>query len=105
VNVLEAKSRFSGYLGAPELLTYANLRSENRWGTTANSSLGMIPRPLFLAVRDCLVSAGEQISSPHETRKRSVPLTCRANHDRIKSDDFEVDVPEFESRPEWFRTP
>jgi len=104
MNLQEAKSRFSGYVGASELLTYANLRSENRWGTTANCSLGMIPRPLFLAVWDPPVSAEERISLPHEALMRSVPMTCLANHDRIKGDDFEVDVPEFESRPEWFGT-
>ena len=66
-------------------------------------SLGHFPRPLFNAVRTELERTGVRLHVTRTPEHRPVPVVFLMDGDDfIVATDFELDVPKFEHRPEWF---
>ena len=62
-----------------------------------------LPRPLFLAVRRALDDMGVRVYVEGEPQKRDTPILFLIDDsDYIVAEDFELDVPEFEHKDEWF---
>ncbi len=65
--------------------------------------LGTFPRTLFETVRGILTEMGIQLLISREPTPRATPVLLLIDgEDYLIADDFELDVPEFEHRPEWF---
>lgn len=67
-------------------------------------SLGSFPYTLFHAVKEELGLMAAQIFIPREPSPRSIPVMMSIDDSALViADDFVIEVPEFEHRPEWFR--
>lgn len=82
---------------------FVDHRNIRRYGKTPPFSLGSFPRPAFLGVRAEMQRRGIAFSAPFEPKERQKPvLFLIDDDDYIIAMDFEIDLPEFEHRPEWF---
>lgn len=83
-----------------DLIDTTNIR---RYGITPPFALGRFPRPAFLALRDQLRERNIDFLTTYEPKPKQKPILFLIDgNDYIIAEDFEVDVPEFDHRPEWF---
>ena len=67
------------------------------------SCLGTLPMSLFRAAKAFLVRCGVDMFIPKEPTARELPSVLVIDgEDYIIASDFEVDVPQWEHRGEWF---
>lgn len=67
-------------------------------------SLGKLPFTLFGVVEGVLAELGVSFFIPRRPQARTTPILLFIDgSDYIIADDCEIDVPEFEHRPEWFK--
>ena len=96
--------KFTGYNRQVELSEYVSLQTIYRWGGSGSFALGDFPRPLFIAVRQALDEQGVRYFAGRDPESVELPVLFLIDgDDYIIAKDFEVDVPEFEHRPEWFQ--
>jgi hypothetical protein len=70
---------------------------------SAPFSLGYFPFTLYNIVKEELQRADVRLHLARSPVKRNLPVVLLMDgDDYIVADDFEVDVPDFEHRPEWF---
>lgn len=81
--------------------TYLGRRSIERWGTQPSFSLGPLPRTIFFALRDALDAHDVPYFAPREPEAKPVPALLDIDGYYIVAEDFDVDWPEWEHRPEW----
>jgi len=101
-----AKSRLTGYNRKADVAGYA-IQQVSWFGYTASFSLGHFPYTLFHVLRPVLDEQDIRCfvpfsPKPPEASERPV-LFLRDDDDYIIADDFEIDVPEFVHKPEWFQ--
>ena len=100
----DVPSKLSGYNRSVELAEYVPLRTISRWGASGSFALGDFPRPLLRAVRETLDEHEVQYLASTVPEPAELPVLFLIDSDNyIVAKDFEVDVPEFEHRPEWFQ--
>ncbi len=98
------RDKLTGYSRQVELAVYAAPEQVHRWGRTGSFSLGIFPRPLFLIVRQVLDERRISYLASYEPEPVDLPvLFLIDDSDYIIADDFELDVPEFVHKPEWFQ--
>ncbi|HWD40842.1 MAG TPA: hypothetical protein VG944_18485 [Fimbriimonas sp.] len=73
-----------------------------RYGSASTFSLGRFPRTVYHAVREYLDRQSIPYFTPGEPKSQSLPVIFLCDESKIIAEDFEVDVPDFEHRPEWF---
>ncbi len=74
------------------------------WGRTGSFCLGSFPLPLFQALLPVLDGQGIRCFLPFEPKPTSLPvLFVIDGGDYIIADDFEIDVPNFQHKTEWFQ--
>ena len=74
------------------------------FGGSSSFSLGRLSTTLFFPVLAQLQSRGIETFVSREPKKKEVPVLFVADgDDYIIADDFEVELPEFEHKDEWFR--
>jgi hypothetical protein len=66
-------------------------------------SLGYFPTTLFRVVRTVLDRMGVRTFIAREPVETALPSLFLCDGDYIIADDFELQVPEFEHKDEWFR--
>ncbi len=67
-------------------------------------SLGYFPRSLFLVAREELERMGVRLFIAREPREQErLVLFLIDGEDYIVAHDFDIEVPDFEHRPEWFQ--
>jgi hypothetical protein len=92
-------------LGRPftvsDVTPYLRVKPVERWGAHGSFALGHFPTTLFHTVRRTLADRGIPTYAPCEPQEKPPPVLFALGDDYIVADDFEVDMPEFEHRPEW----
>ena len=97
------KSRLIGYNREAEVAEYA-ISQVHHWGHTASFSLGRFPYTLFTALRQVLDEQGIGYFVPYEPELSRLPVLFLVDaEDYIVAEDFEVEVPEFVHKPDWFQ--
>jgi hypothetical protein len=100
----EAQAKLIGYCRDANLEEWAFLDNVYRWGQSGSFTLGPFPRPLFLAMREVLDERAVSYFALNEPGPVKLPILFLIDgSDYIIADDFELDVPEFEHKPEWFQ--
>lgn len=84
-----------------DVMRYLSPGPIERWGARGSFALGHFPTTLFHAARRVLAKHGIPTFAPHEPQEKPLPVLFALGGDYIIADDFEVDMPEFEHRPEW----
>lgn len=98
-----AKDRLTGYNHGGDVAGYA-VSQVHRFGHTGSFSLGQFPATLFHVLRPVLDNQGVRYFAPFEPKPADVPvLFLIDDEDYIIAEDFEVEVPEFAHKPEWFQ--
>ena len=98
------RGKLLGYNHSAELAEYVSLQTIHQWGRTGSFSLGHFPRTLFRAIREVLEEQEVQYFAGADPEPVELPVLFLIDGgDYVIAQDFEVDVPEFEHRPEWFR--
>lgn len=95
-------------LGYPRLvieaLDYVDYNNVRKYGNRPPFSLGRLPCPLYYAVKEELLKRGVEIFCKHEPEQKELPILFMVDSQNyIIAEDFEVEVPEFEHKSEWFR--
>ena len=99
-----AQKRLNGQIEQEYLAKYVSLEMIHRWGGQGSFTLGSLPRPLFIAVKVALDEHKVSYFAPYVPELTELPVLFLIHeNDYIIADDFEVDVPEFVHKPEWFR--
>ncbi len=71
---------------------------------TAPYSLGYFPHSLFTVIRAELEDMGARLQLPRLPERKETPVLFLIDgEDYVIADDFDLEVPEFEHRPEWFK--
>ena len=97
------QENLTGYSDLADVAGYA-LKQVYRWGHTGSFCLGTFPYSLFHALLPVLDAQGIRYFAPFEPKPKPMPvLFLIEGDDYIIADDFEVDVPEFIHKPEWFQ--
>ncbi len=79
------------------------LKQVYQWGRTGSFCLGSFPLPLLQALLPVLDAQEVRYFLPFEPKPTPMPVLFLIDgEDYIIADDFEVDVPEFQHKPEWF---
>lgn len=100
----DVPGKLSGYNRCVDLAEYVPLRTISRWGATGSFALGSFPRTLFRAVCEALDEQGVRYLAGAVPESTEMPVLFLIDgDDYIVARDFDVDVPEFEHRPEWFQ--
>lgn len=98
-----AKSRLSSYNHEADIAGIA-IRQVQQFGHTSSFSLGQFPYTLFQAISGVLNEQEINYFAPFQPKPTTLPtLFLIDSDDYIIADDFEVDVPEFVHKPEWFQ--
>jgi hypothetical protein len=100
---LELVEAAASNVGAPTSAMWRHVDHRNirRYGRTPPFVLGNFPRPAFFAIRDQLREREIEFLTTYEPTRDQVPVLFLINgDDYIIAEDFEVDIPEFEHRPE-----
>lgn len=98
------RGQLTGYNHSVELAEYVSPQTIHRWGKTGSFSLGPFPRTLFRVVRNVLDEQGVRYFAGREPEDKKLPVLFLIDgSDYIIAEDFELDVPEFEHKPEWFQ--
>lgn len=98
-----AQNNLTGYNRLEDVSEYAN-RQVYRFGHTASFSLGSFPKTLFDVLRQVLDEQGINHFIPFEPETVEVPVLFLIDgEDYIVAEDFEIEVPEFVHKPEWFQ--
>lgn len=75
-----------------------------KWGHTSSFSLGSFPHPLFQVLHQVLDDQGISYFAAFQPKPTQLPVAFLIDDDDyIIADDFEIDVPEFAHKPEWFQ--
>lgn len=104
MQIMEAvRDKLTGHCCWADLSRYAAHDNVYRWGKSGSFSLGHFPRPLFLAIREALDERRIPYFARSEPKPVQVPVLFLIDeYDCIIADDFELEVPEFVHKPEWF---
>lgn len=97
------EGELTGYNRESEVANLA-VRQVQKFGHTGSFSLGQFPYTLFNVL--CQVSDEQDINYyvPFQAKATMLPVLFLIDgDDYIIADDFEVDVPEFVHKPEWFQ--
>jgi len=99
----QVKNRLTGYGRQVNVAEYA-LRQVLRWGHSSSFALGNFPLSLFGLVCQVLDAEGIRYFVASRPKPVSLPMVFLIdNSDYIIADDFEIDVPDFVHKPEWFQ--
>ena len=99
------KDRLTGYNREANVAEYA-ISQVYRWGHTASFSLGCFPHSLFGVLCQVLNAENIRYFVAFEPKPKKLPVVFLIDgDDYIVADDFEVDVPDFIHKPEWFEPP
>ena len=97
------QNKLSGYNHAEDISQYA-IQQVYRFGHTASFSLGEFPKTLFEALRQVLDEQTIRYFVPAEPKAIELPVLFLIDgDDYIIAEDFEIEVPEFVHKPEWFQ--
>ena len=98
-----SQEHLTGYNDLVDVAGYA-LKQVYQWGHTGSFHLGTFPYSLFQALLPVLDAQGIRYFIPFEPKPTQMPVLFITEKDNyIIADDFELDVPEFIHKPEWFR--
>ncbi len=99
----QARENLTGYKRDADVAKYA-LWAVRRFGKSGSFSLGSFPYTLFEVIRKVLDEQGIRYFIASEPKPKNLPVLFLINgEDYIIAEDFEVDVPEFVHKPEWFQ--
>ena len=97
------KSRLTGYNHEVDVAGYA-VSQVHQFGYTSSFSLGQFPYTLFQVLSGVLNEQGIRYYVPFHVKPKSLPVLFLIDgDDYIIASDFEVEVPEFTHKPEWFQ--
>ena len=98
-----AQDKLTGYNREADVAKYA-AQQVRKWGHTNSFSLGSFPYTLFTVLCQVLdsQSIGYFVASEPKATKPLVVFLIDSD-DYIIAEDFEIDVPEFVHKPEWFQ--
>ena len=98
-----AREKLTGYNRHADVAKYA-LWAVRRFGKSGSFSLGSFPYTLFKVIQQVLDEQGIRYFIASEPKPSNTPVLFLINgEDYIVAEDFEVDVPEFVHKPEWFQ--
>ncbi len=98
-----AKNRLTGYNREADVAGYA-VQQVHRYGHTGSFSLGQFPNTLFQIICGVLDEYGYRYYVPYLPKPVDPPVLFLIDgDDYIVARDFEVDVPDFIHKPEWFQ--
>ena len=98
-----AKNRLTGYNREVDVAGYA-VQQVHQFGHTGSFSLGQFPYTLFQVVRQALDEQQIRYFTPFQPAPPAELVVFLIDiDDYIIAYDFEVDVPEFVHKPEWFQ--
>jgi len=105
LEVVEAACKTMGHPGwVIEALDYIDYTNVRKYGSRPPFFLGRLPRPLHIAMKEELQKRGVEIFCPYEPKQKELPILFHVDDDNyIIAEDFEVDVPDFEHKDEWFQ--
>ncbi|MGI4787474.1 MAG: hypothetical protein ACRYFS_01345 [Janthinobacterium lividum] len=97
------KERLTGYNREADIADYAT-RQIHRYGHTSSFSLGSFPYTVFTVLRQVLDEQDTRYYAASEPEATEMPVVFLIDaDDYIIANDFEIDVPEFVHKPEWFQ--
>ncbi len=99
----QAQEALTGYNREVNVAEYA-ARQVELFGHTGSFALGRFPLPLYQVLLPILDALGIRCFLPDTPEPVSLPMLFLIDgDDYIIADDFEIDVPEFVHKPEWFQ--
>lgn len=97
------KGELTGYHREGNIAEFA-VEQVHRWGHTSSFSLGSFPYSVFQVLCPILDAQNVRYFVPFEAKPKDLPVLFLIDgDDYIIADDFEVEVPEFIHKPEWFK--
>ena len=104
LEILEGVRQILGLHDTRPILDWAPIDQVWKYGGSPSFSLGTFPRTVFLEVRSQLEARGIEFFIPREPKETEVPVLFMVDGvDYIIADDFNIDLPEFDHKDEWFR--